>query len=375
MFSQGIRLEIRIGKNVPEAVPLLFAESVQEVEVTHSEEGRSGFQITLQGGRYGPGSLQNYPLLESDLLKPFNRVVMIVTIRSSPQILMDGIITRHQLLPDEQNEESGIVVTGEDVGVMMDLKEKSVEHSGMDDATIAKRILSGSDYSQYGLVPKVSNPPVIDVPHVNERTPVQQLSDLEYLKEMAGRYGYVFYITPGPTQGQNTAYWGPPQQEGNPQEPLSVNMGPYTNAERINFQYDGLTPTAVTGSLQDRSSNEVNTLGSSTKSPASSRKGAKEQPYVRQRKHREPGLNTAQAAGRIQGRADSSSSKAATAEGELDAVRYGGLLWPHRPVTVRGAGKSHDGIWNVKSVTHLLQRGEYYKQRFTLGRESMGATV
>ena len=111
------------------------------------------------------------------------------------------------------------------------------------------------------------------------------------------------------------------------------------------------------------------------KSQASSRKGAKEQPYVRQRKHREPGLNTAQAAGRIQGMADSSSSKAAIAEGELDAVRYGGLLWPHRPVKVRGAGKSHDGLWNVKSVTHILRKGEYYRQRFTLGREGMDATV
>jgi hypothetical protein len=125
----------------------VFTESVQEVEVTHSEEGRSGFQITLQGGRFGPGSRQDYPLLESQLMEPFNRVILIVTIRSSPQILMDGIITQHQLLPDEQSEESGIVITGEDVGVMMDLEEKSVEHSGMDEAAIAKRILSASAYN------------------------------------------------------------------------------------------------------------------------------------------------------------------------------------------------------------------------------------
>jgi phage protein D len=258
---------------------------------------------------------------------------------------------------------------------MMDLEEKSVEHSGMDEAAIAKRILSASAYSQFGLVPEVSSPPVIDVPQIDERTPVQQLSDLEYLKEMARRHGYVFYITPGPTPGQNTAHWGPPQQKGNPQEPLSVNMGPYTNAERLNFRYDGLTPMAVTGSVQDRSSNEVSTLGSSANSQTQTGQGGKELAYVRQRRHREPGLNTAQAKGRIQGMADSSLSKAAIAEGELDAVRYGGLLWPHRPVKVRGAGKSHDGLWNVKSVTHLLRRGEYYRQRFTLGREGMGFTA
>ena len=54
----------------------------------------------------------------------------------------------------------------------------------------------------------------------------------EILREMAARYGYVFYITPGPAPMTNTAYWGPPIRAGIPQRALSVNMGPETNVER-----------------------------------------------------------------------------------------------------------------------------------------------
>ena len=40
----------------------------------------------------------------------------------------------------------------------------------------------------------------------------------------------------------------------------------------------------------------------------------------------------------------------------------------------RGAGFSYDGDYYVKSVTHSIRLGEY-KQRFTLTREGIGATV
>lgn len=368
-------MEVAIGKNAPRPAPVLFMESLLEVEVTHGEEGGSGFQITLQGGRCDSRGRQDYPLLESGLLEPFNRVLMTVTIRSSPQILMDGIITHHQLLPDEQNQESSIVVTGEDVSVMMDMEERSAEHSGMDEATIARRIISESGYSQYGLVPEVSDPPVIDAPDPNERTPVQQTSDLEYLRETARRFGYVFYITPGQSSGQNIAYWGPPRREDQPQRSLSVNMGPNTNVESINFRYNALSPTKVAASVQDRGSNDVNFLETSARSPSLSKRGMGEQAHVRSRRFRQPGMSTSQISGRIQGMDDASSSQAATAEGELDALCYGGLLWPHRPVALRGAGRSYDGLWHVKQVTHVLRSGEGYKQRFVLTREGLGTTI
>jgi hypothetical protein len=41
---------------------------------------------------------------------------------------------------------------------------------------------------------------------------------------------------------------------------------------------------------------------------------------------------------------------------------------------VRGAGDYYDGLYNVKSVTHTLKRGEY-KQNFTLVRGGVKSSV
>ena len=75
--------------------------------------------------------------------------------------------------------------------------------------------------------------------------------------------------------------------------------------------------------------------------------------------------------GRAQAITDASTD-VVTAEGELDAARYGGLLQARGLVDLRGAGLAHSGTYYVKRVTHSMQLGTY-KQRFTLTREGTGA--
>ena len=63
-----------------------------------------------------------------------------------------------------------------------------------------------------------------------------------------------------------------------------------------------------------------------------------------------------------------------TAEGEVDAVRYGSVLRARKLVGVRGVGFSYDGLYYVRRVTHSIQRGEY-TQRFSLSREGTGSLL
>src|SRR5690606_4458184 len=65
---------------------------------------------------------------------------------------------------------------------------------------------------------------------------------------------------------------------------------------------------------------------------------------------------------------------AATAQGELDTVRYGGVLKAHELVEVRGAGYTHDGAWYVKGVTHTIARGSW-TQAFNLERSGTGSKL
>lgn len=373
MNIPSIHLTMLIGPTVPVPAPSLLTEALQSVEVTHSDEERSGFQITFQVGRSGPFDLLDYSLLSNPLLKPCNRVILIVTFNAVPRVLMDGIITNQQLSPGNEPGTSTLTITGEDVSIMMDMEEKSVEHMVQDETIIANKIILS--YPQYQLIPIVIPPPMIDPPIAIVRVPVQQETDLEYLKEMADRYGYVFYIVPGPAPLTNTAYWGPPKRLDLPQRALSVNMGPDTNVKSpINFQNNALAPTLFSGKVQDSMTNQIMPVQTfaSIRPPLASQPSLLTQSCVRRKKFRaEDGLNIMQAFARAQGMTDESTD-VVSAEGELDALRYGDILQARGIVGLRGAGYNYDGLYYVKSVTHTIRRGEY-TQRFSLRREGVGA--
>lgn len=371
----GTHLTLLIGPTIAVPAPLPYVEALQSVEVTHSDEGRSGFQLTFAAGRSGPAGLVDYPLLSLPLLKPFNRVILVVTFGVIPRVLMDGIITHQQLNPGSEPGSGTLTVTGEDVSMMMDLKEKNVEHPAQDETIIANKIIL--TYAQYGLIPLVIPPLVIDPPIPIERIPVQRATDLGYLQEMAGRHGYVFYISPGPAPFTNTAYWGPPMRLGLPQKSLNVNLGPETNVTSISFQNNALAPTLVEGQVQDRTTNQqmpVQTFAS-TRVPLSSQPSVLvNQPNVRTRRFQGSGLNTPQAFARAQGETDASTDDVVSARGELDASRYGDLLQARGLVGLRGAGFTYDGFYYVKSVTHNIRQGEY-RQSFTITREGVGTNT
>ncbi len=143
---------------------------------------------------------------------------------------------------------------------MMDLQEKTVEHPAQNETLIATMLILA--YATYGLVPQVIPPASLDVPVPVERVPVQQGTDLSYLTTIASRFGFVFYVDPGPAPMVNTAYWGPPVRAGVPQRALSVDLGADTNVTQITFRSDGLAPTQVTGQVQDRLTNQTTTVRS-----------------------------------------------------------------------------------------------------------------
>ena len=373
MTALGIQLTLMIGPTVAVPAPQPYLEALQSVRVTHSDAGRSGFQLTFQAGRPGPSSVMDYPLLTLPLLKVFNRVILIVTINAIPSVLMDGIITDQQLSPGDQPGTGTITVTGEDVSVMMDMEEINAEHPAQPELVIANKIILS--YPQYGLIPMVLPPAAMDIPLPLERIPAQRHTDLAYLTEMAERYGYVFYVVPGPAPFTNTAYWGPPVRLGIPQPALSVNQGPQTNVNTINFQFNGLAPTMVSGRVQDRQTNlaaPVQTV-TSTRLPLSSQPAVvTNQPNVRTTRFQGNGLNLSQSYGRAQAQTDASTDNTLTVTGELNAVRYGAMLQARSLVGLRGVGFTFDGFYYVQSVTHDISRGEY-KQSFTLKREGTGA--
>jgi hypothetical protein len=374
MSLLGVRLTLLIGPTVAVPAPPPLIEAVHEVEVTHREDGQSGFSITFSVGRAGSSALMDYALLANPLLRPFNRVIVMVTFNATPHVLMDGIISRQELAQGQEPGTSTVTIKGEDVSVAMDREDRSAEHPAQSEALIAAKLILS--YPQYGLIPVVIPPAAFDVPLPIERIPVQQGTDLDYLRKLAEVHGYVFYVTPGSVPFTNYAYWGPPIRVGLPQRAITVNMGSETNAKLDEAAKDGLGTTMVEGRVQDAQTGQkvpVRTFGSLRPPLASMPSWLVDGLNVRRQQLRVSGANAVQAMAQAQG-AMEATTDVVKLEGELDAGSYGGVLQARALVGVRGAGFSYDGFYYVRRVTHKIGLGRY-TQRFELAREGLGSTT
>ena len=263
------------------------------------------------------------------LLRPFNRVILMVLFGPVPRVLIDGVITNQQFAPGNQPGAATLTLTGRGRERDDGPGEEARRAPGQSESLIALKLIG--TYGQYGLIPMVIPPVSIDQPLPTERTPVQQDTDLEYLKKMAKRFGYVFYVEPGPAPGMNFAYWGPPKRSGFPQRALSVNVGPETNVESVSFSNNAMAPTIVKDEVLDRLTNQkmpvITFMGTRMPPLAAMPALPFNLPNVRTSLLEQggEGLSAMQAFARAQALTDKSVDNVVTAQGELDALRYGGI--------------------------------------------------
>jgi hypothetical protein len=365
-------MTLLIGPTIAVPAPEPILDALSSVEVTLADRGRDAFQLTFSLGR-GPSDIVDYALLLNPLLRPFNRIVIQIWMGVTPEILIDGFITRHEVQSSNDPGMSTLVVTGEDIRVMMALREVSMSYLGMS-PDIRVRLILGR-YALYLAAPPVVWPPIPPIaPNVLDQIPAQAGTDLSYIEDLAEQSDYVFYVDPGPAPMVNIAYWGPENRLGIPQSALSVNMGADSNVDSLGFAYDALGPTTVLGMMQDTDLGitlPVVTVAPVQPPLAPIPAMLAQQPNVRSVLPRNTGnVSYAQALAQAQA-VTNASSNAVSVEGELDALRYGSLLRARRLVGVRGAGFQYDGFYYVKRVTHRIKKG-IYKQSFSLRREGFG---
>jgi hypothetical protein len=371
----GVQLALLIGATVPLPAPEALVSALVEAEVSHSDTGRSGFQLTFQAGRGQGFGAVDYPLLRSRLLRPYSRVILVARVGVVPRVLIDGVIGDVQFSPGDGPGAATVSVSGEDLTVLMDLEERIASYPSQSEPMIAAHILAR--YARYGVAPMIIPPPSLDLPLPIERIPVQHGSDMAYLKRMAARFAYDFYLMPGPLPGASLAYWGPPRRIGVPQRALTAGIGAADNLLSISFQYDGGAAEEVAGSIIDRRSGRAMPVRSVAVPylPLARTPPRLAQSQVRKvLPDKTQGLTVVDALLRAQARTNASLAGVVSASGQLDAVRYGGLLEVRRLVGVRGVGDTFDGIYYVQRVSHSISpRDGTYKQSFTLTREGVGA--
>ena len=372
MANNPIHLTLMIGPAVPVPVPQEVLDALVSVQVTTTAGDASGFQLQFTINNRSP--LQTLFLLSGGASPvPIMRVIIVVSINGSSDVLMDGVMTNHELTPGADPGHSTLTVTGKDLTQVMDY----IDFSGIPYPAMANEervLLILAKYSMLGIVPMVLPSVLVDIPNPTQQIPRHKGKDLAYIKKLASEVGYVFYLDPGPVPGASIAYWGPEIKVGVPQPALNVNMDAYTNVESLTFRFNADSKSVPVVYIQNPETKITVPVLIPDITPLNPPLGLIP-PFP---KNIDPITNTAKYSptrGMMTGLAQAArSADGVSGTGSLDVLRYGRALKARSLVGVRGAGLAFDGLYYVNRVTHQIKRGEY-KQNFSLGRNGLLSTV
>lgn len=365
----GIRLVLLIGKAVPVPAPYEVMKALTQVKVIQDTDGNDGFQMTFTIGK---DTSADYRLLSGGNLDPERRVIIGIMLGVTPEPLIDGVIYHHQVEPSNEPGMSTLTVSGRDISVMLSLEDKNKQFRQQSDSVIALNIIS--TYSRYVQIPQVTQ--TSDTPMETDRIPGQHENDLDFLRRIAKRNGFVFYIE-SVTIGVNKAYWGPENRIGAPQPALTLNMGAATNVSALSFSHDALAPVGTAGSFIEpatKMSMAIPPLPSFKMPPLAMKPSEPKRTHIMRNTAK---LNPTKAALELLTAATNQPDPVKTT-GKLDTARYGHILRARRLVGVRGAGLTYNGVYKVNRVTHdinLQGEGQNYVQEFELSREGTGALL
>jgi hypothetical protein len=372
-MNNPLILSLYVGLAVPLVAPREVIEALTQVTVTSGSGSADGFELKFNLSNRDT-LLQTLFLLSGGAVPPLIRVVIAVTVNGRLDVLMDGIVTQTQVAPDTGAGPTQLVVKGRDISQAMNY----VSLTGLfpyPAMPIEGRVaLILVKYALLGIVPIIIPTPTVDINNPLERIEYHQGTDLKYLRLLAERVGYVFYVEPGPVVGANIAYWGPLVRVSPPQKALNADMDVETNVEQISCSFDADRATMPILMIQMRETRASIPVPIPAINPLSPPLGIipplpKSFPIA---------ADTAKEGwprALMRGLAVASrSAEAVTAEGTLDVLRYGQPLKPRRYVGLRGVGTAFEGLYYVNKVTSTIQRGEF-KQHFSLVRNGLISTV
>jgi hypothetical protein len=369
-MNSGFHLTLMIGPVVPVPVSQEVLDALTSVSVTTNSDSGSGFQLEFTLSNNSP--LQTIFLLAGGASIPLVRVVIIVTVGGQAEVLMDGVMTNHEIRPGADASHSVLTITGEDLSRVMDY----IDFSGFPFPAMPPEARVGLillKYSFLGIVPLVIPSILIDIPIPTDRIPVQQGKDLAYIRSLADEVGYVFYVDPGPEPGMSVAYWGPEIKVGEPQKALSINMDAASNIESVSCSFRSQGAVLPVVYIQNQQTHVPIPIPIPDISPLNPPLGLVPPIPLNIEPINESANYSPIRAAVIGLTKAARSAEAVTATGSLNVVRYGQVLKARRLVGLRGVGEAFDGLYYVKSVTSKIKRGEF-KQDFTLTRNGLIST-
>jgi len=348
-------------------LPAPFVQALKQIEVETAVDQASVLRLHFELSRNSWGDLD---VVAFDLFRP----LVPLTIRVSaglglPQVLINAYVRDARLEASNTPGASRLEVVALDaLGSIMAHIQQPFTWPNSPDSVVAAAI-----FGRYAIVPTVFPTPPM---RTNLDTTTNQRDyDATYLFQLARRNNYELYIQPDPLVGRDFGHFHPPLTNVPPQGVLAIDFGTQTNLNSFQVSNDMLAPTAVTAVSSDpRTRAPIPAIAMASVEPPMGLEPALNRilPPPIERPAGTDAASPAEMQAQALARA-SRSSRAISATGEIDGLKYNRPLVVGLPVLVRGPGRQHSGLYYVKSVTHRITRDDY-TQSFSAWRNAVGLT-
>jgi uncharacterized protein len=365
------------------AVDTAFYDAVLSLTVAENTTTASFLRLRLRIALQDDGT---WNLLEDERLQLFERIKVSIGFVSAPGMsgalsgigggndeiapVFEGYITGVAPLFDSLPDDSVLEVQALDSSVLLSLEDKVATWPDASDSDIVEQIVSS-----YGVQTSIE---ATQTTHSeSDTTVIQRGTDIQFVRELAQRNGAEFYFETDADSGQVTAFFRPPQLDGEPQSDLAIRFGEESNLRSFSVRLTGLRPLSVKVLQIDVKTGDTNT-GQASDSQRT-KLGAKSlsdlvsgtldslvTPLDSQAQMLLLGPPTSDE-GELTTIGQATRDEAAwciEAQGEINSEAYQAVLRPHRLVQIKGAGQSYCGKYYVTRVGHELEMGGDYTQKF-----------
>lgn len=348
-------------------MPVPFFHALRDIEIETSIGRASIFRLHFDLSRNIFG---DFDALAFDIFRPlFPIKISIAAGLPIPQVLINGYIKDAQLSAGGMPGTSRLEVVGMDaLGTLMTNNQQPFPWPNLSESAIAAAI-----FGKYAMIPLID--PMPPTRTIMDTTTNQRIYDAPFLFELARCNNLELYIQPDPFLGTDIGHLHRPYTHLPHQGVLSIDFGKQSNLTQFNVSNDMLRPTGVAGATVDQLTRAPRpSIGfTSTELPMGAEPAlARILPPPVARQAAGCAANPTEAQLRALAHA-SATSRAITAQGEVDGIKLARPLRVGLPVLVRGAGRQNSGLYYVQSVTHRISRDDY-RQSFSAWRNAVGLT-
>ncbi|MEI7897700.1 MAG: hypothetical protein WCJ26_11745 [bacterium] len=352
-MSSGISISVNGSpdKELTQAITIEIAEKMDQAASFTLK-----YELDISGG--------DLPYLTDTRFDPGSEITVTVSGNNSTECLVKGPVHAQNIHMQHGAGGSWLEVKGSDTSVKMDRETRSAVWKDLTDSVAVQSILS-----TYGYMPDVEN---TSAGHFeNKHTLVQRESDLSFIRRLARRNGFHFWITCDAT-GTETAHFRRSQLGSTPSAKFVINLDS-PNFLSLDIYWDVERPTSIVGVQLDLNAKSNITL-SVPKTPQTGLGNTDLSAITGDT--RSVFLSApSDDAGDMKSRGEAALIEAdwfIRAACKTTLAEMGSIVRAHSIVELHGAGSRHSGKYLVSGVKHIIDASDH-KMEIELVRNAWGA--